>query len=56
MDDPRRFLHSQSGGAYLGLTPGDTNLARLIGWTDHSKRLAGTLIGAGLTFCGIATA
>ncbi|WP_247453818.1 transposase [Bradyrhizobium sp. 146] len=21
MDDPRRFLHSQSVGAYLGLTP-----------------------------------
>lgn len=35
VDDPRRFLHSQSGGANLGLTPGDTNLARLIGWTDH---------------------
>jgi hypothetical protein len=24
--------------------------------TEHRKRLAGTLIGAGLTLCGIATA
>lgn len=37
VDDPRRFLHSQSVGAYLGLTPGDTNLARLIGWDGSQK-------------------
>ncbi|SFK14758.1 Transposase IS116/IS110/IS902 family protein [Bradyrhizobium sp. Gha] len=37
VDDPRRFLHSQSVGANLGLTPSDTNLARLIGWDGSQK-------------------
>lgn len=37
VDDPRQFLHSQSVGAYLGLTPRRYQSGELIGWDGSQK-------------------